>query len=718
MDKIFDFKACEAYYNQHWVDNNVFKASVNRDKKPFTVIMPPPNITSKLHIGHAFNCTIIDALIRFKRMQGYETLMLPGADHAAIATEAKVVEELKKEGLNKQDLTREQFMERIQNWYDHYSAIICNQFKRLGLSCDWTRFTFTMDDHCKEEVNKAFHRLYKDGYIYQGERMINWCPTCHTALSEIEVEYSEVKRQIWTIQYGPIRVATTRPETLFGDIAVAVNPNDKRYQNIIGKTVPLPLTNREIPVIADETVDMKFGTGAVKITPAHDHHDYEIAERHHLTYLKVIDENGKLFGDLVGKYAGMIVAEARAAVVADLQAQGLLVATKEYASNVGQCYRCHQTVEPAISKQWFVKMHDLAQPAIAALNNGLNIVPKKFQKIYLHWLNNIKDWCISRQLISGHRIPIEGETDVLDTWFSSALWPFVTLNKNQADFDYFYPTDVLVTAYEIIFFWVIRMVFSGLYHTKQLPFHTVLLHGLVRDSQGRKMSKSLGNGIDPLDIIEQHGCDVLRYSLLFGSRLDRDPNYGDEKITKARYFMNKIWNATKFVLIHKDNTLLVTALESFLKMLHPIAPYITEQIWHELGHDTDIAFEEFPTPSKGSKHWMQTSLNKIIRTITRRYEKYEFGIAANELQQWFWTDFCDKYIEECKPQTKAKPEPVVAPVDNHALAEHYRVEIARSSKMLANPGFLAKAPASLVKQEQEKLARFQELLYNLTSDEH
>ncbi|MCQ2381934.1 MAG: class I tRNA ligase family protein [Clostridia bacterium] len=715
MDKIFDFKSCEAYYNKHWVEDNVFKANVNRDKKPFTVIMPPPNITSKLHIGHAFNCTIIDALIRFKRMQGYETLMLPGADHAAIATEAKVVEELKKEGLSKQDLTREQFMQRMQNWYDHYQAIICNQFKRLGLSCDWTRFTFTMDDHCKDEVNKAFHRLYNDGYIYQGERMINWCPTCHTALSEIEVEYSEVKRQIWTIQYGPLQVATTRPETLFGDVAVAVNPNDKRYKDLIGKTVPLPLCNREIPVIADESVDMKFGTGAVKITPAHDHHDYEVGERHNLPHIKVIDENGVMCGE-VGKYVGMKVADARVAVVADLQAQGLLIATKQHMSNIGQCYRCHQTVEPAISKQWFVKMHDLAQPAIEALNNGLNIVPKKFQKIYLHWLNNIKDWCISRQLISGHRIPIEGETDVLDTWFSSALWPFVTLNKNQVDFEYFYPTDVLVTAYAIIFSWVIRMLFSGLYHTKQLPFHTVLLHGLVRDSQGRKMSKSLGNGIDPLDIIDQYGCDVLRYSLLVGSRLDRDPNYGDEKITKARFFMNKIWNATKFVQMHKDNTLLVTALESFLKMLHPIAPYITEQIWHELGHTTDIAFESFPTTIKGQKHWMQVSLNKIIRTTTRRYEKYEFGIAANELQQWFWTDFCDKYIEECKDKPKPKAEVVVTPVDTKAQAEHYRAEIERASKLLSNQGFLAKAPSDLVKQEQEKLARFKELLYNLTSE--
>ena len=715
MDKNFDFKACEAYYNAKWIDNNTFRANVNRDKKPFTVIMPPPNITSKLHIGHAFNSTIIDALVRFKRMQGYETLMLPGADHAAIATEAKVVEELKKEGINKHDLSREQFMERIQNWYDHYQAIICNQFKRLGLSCDWSRFTFTMEDHCKEEVNKAFHRLYNDGYIYQGERMINWCPYCHTALSDIEVEYSEVKRKIWTIQYGPLRVATTRPETLFGDVAVAVNPNDKRYQDLIGKTVPLPLTNREIPVIADESVDMKFGTGAVKITPAHDHNDYEVGERHKLSYIKVIDENGLMCGD-VGKYVGMTITDARAAVVADLEAAGLLLGTKEHISNVGQCYRCHQTAEPAISKQWFVKMHDLAQPAIQALNNGLNIVPKKFQKMYLNWLTNIKDWCISRQLISGHRIPIEGETDVLDTWFSSALWPFVTLNKNQEDFNYFYPTDVLVTAYEIIFFWVIRMVFSGLYHTKQLPFHTVLFHGLVRDSQGLKMSKSFGNGIDPIDIIEQYGCDVLRYSLLFGSSLDRDPNYGDEKITKARYFMNKIWNATKFVLMHKENELLVTALESFLKLLNPIAPYITEQIWHELGHETDLAFESFPTQIKGKKHWMLTSLNKIIRTITRRYEKYEFGIAANELQQWFWTDFCDKYIEECKDKPKPKVEKVEKPIDTQAQAEFYRAEIARASRMLNNPGFIAKAPAELVRQEQEKLARFQELLYNLTGE--
>ena len=716
MDKIFDFRACEQHYNDYWLNQNVFRAQVNRDKKPFTVIMPPPNITSNLHIGHAFDDTIIDVLIRFKRMQGYEVLMLPGADHAAIATEAKVTAELAKEGLTKHDLTREQFMQRIYAWYDKYQKIICNQFRRLGLSCDWTRFTFTMDEHCQKEVRKAFHRLHDDGYIYQGERMINWCQHCHTALSDAEVEYHEVKRSIWTIKYGEIKVATTRPETLFGDVAVAVNPQDQRYQHLIGKTVPLPLTDRVIPVIADDSVDMKFGTGAVKITPAHDHNDFAVGERHHLTPLKVIDEDGRLCGEAVGAYAGLSVAEARVNVVADLRAQGFLVAEKPHVSNLGQCYRCHQTVEPTISKQWFVKMKDLAQPAIAALGNGLMIVPKKFQKVYLHWLNNIKDWCISRQLISGHCIPIEGETDVLDTWFSSALWPFITLNKNPEDFAYFYPTNVLVTAYDILFFWVIRMVFSGLYHTKQLPFNTVLMHGLVRDSQGRKMSKSLGNGIDPLAVIDEYGADVLRYSIIAGSRLDRDPNYGEEKITKARNFMNKIWNATKFVKAHADNALLVSVQENFIKMLNPICPYITEQIWRELGHDTDLAFEPFPTPIKGTKHWIVTSLNKMIRTITRRYEKYEFGVAANELQQFYWSEFCDKFIEECKDKPKPKVEKVVEQIDVKAQMAIYQAEITRAEKLLNNPGFMAKAPQDLIASEQEKLARYQKLLYNLTSE--
>ena len=716
MDKVFDFAACEKRLNDYWFDQNVFRATVNKDKKPFTIIMPPPNVTARLHIGHAFNCTIIDTLIRFKRMQGYEVLMLPGADHAAIATEAKVVEELAKQGIKKRDLSRAEFMQHIERWYDKYKGEICNQFRCLGLSCDWTRFAFTMDEHSQNEVNRAFKRLYDDGYIYQGERMINWCETCHTALSDIEVEYREVKRSIWTIKYGDISVATTRPETLFGDVAVAVNPADKRYQHLIGKTVPLPLCNRDIPVIGDDTVDMKFGTGAVKITPAHDHNDYQMGEKHHLSSIKVIDEDGRLCGVAVGKYAGLTVAQAREAVVADLQKLGLLVATKPHVSNMGHCSRCHNTVEPMISKQWFVKMKDLAASAVAALDNGLQIVPKKFQKTYLHWLNNIQDWCISRQLISGHRIPIDGETDVLDTWFSAALWPFITLNKNPDDFAYFYPTDVLVTAYDIIFFWVIRMVFSGLYHTKQLPFNTVLLHGMVRDSQGRKMSKSLGNGIDPVDVIQKYGADVLRYSILVGSRLDRDPNYGDEKITKSRNFMNKIWNATKFVLAHQDNQLLVTVLETFIKLLNPIAPYITEQIWHELGHETDLAFEKFPEPIKGQKHWIVTSLNKMIRSTTRRYEKYEFGVAANELQQFFWAEFCDKFIEECKDNKKPVVEQKAVVEDSHAKIAFYRAEIARCEKMLNNPGFVAKAPKTLVQQEQEKLANFKQLLYNLTGE--
>lgn len=717
MDKIFDFAACEKRLNDYWFDQNIFKATVNKDKKPFTIIMPPPNVTAKLHIGHAFNCTIMDTLIRFKRMQGYEVLMLPGADHAAIATEVKVAEELAKQGIKKQDLTRAEFMQHVEKWYDKYKGEICNQFKRLGLSCDWTRFAFTMDEHSQEEVNKAFQRLYHDGYIYQGERMINWCQTCHTTLSDIEVEYSEVKRHIWTIKYGELCVATTRPETLFGDVAVAVNPADKRYQHLIGKTVPLPLCDRAIPVIADDTVDMKFGTGAVKITPAHDHNDYLVGEKHHLPSLKVINENGVLFGEAVGKYAGLTVAEAREAVVADLEKLGLVVSKKQHVSHIGQCYRCHHTVEPTISKQWFVKMSDLAKPAIDALDNGLRILPKKFQKVYLHWLHNIKDWCISRQLLSGHRIPIEGETDVLDTWFSAALWPFITLNKNQADFDYFYPTNVLVTAYDIIFFWVIRMVFSGLYHTKQLPFNTVLMHGLVRDAQGRKMSKSLGNGIDPIDVIEQYGADVLRFSIIVGSRLDRDTNYGDEKITKSRNFMNKIWNATKFVLAHQDNKLLVTVLENFIKLLNPIAPFITEQIWHELGHETDLAFEKFPEPIKGQKHWIVTSLNKTIRATTRRYEKYEFGVAANELQQFFWSEFCDKFIEECKDNKKPPVEKPVVEEDPRVKIDFYRAEIQRCEKMLGNPGFVNKAPKALVKQEQEKLANFKQLLYNLTGEQ-
>ncbi len=715
MDKIFDFQRVESELNNRWVSNNVFKATVNKNKKPFSIIMPPPNITSRLHIGHAFSDTIIDCIGRFKRMQGFEVLILPGADHAAIATEVKVVEELKKQGIEKKDLTKEEFMNHIEFWYKKYTKEICDQIKRLGISCDWTRFAFTMDDHSKDQVNKAFNKLHKDGYIYQGERMINWCATCNTALSDAEVEYSEVKRPIWTIKYGPISVATTRPETMFGDVAVAVNPKDTRYKNLIGTMVDLPLTGRQILVIADDSVDMKFGTGAVKITPAHDNADNAMGEKHKLPAIRVINEKGFLFGEYAGKYADLSVLDARAKVIEDLDKLGLIQSKKEIVSNIGECYRCHNTVEPSISKQWFVRMKDLAQPAIDVLNNGLKLVPKKYEKIYMHWLNNIKDWCISRQLFSGHQIPIEGETDVLDTWFSSALWPFSTLNKNKEDFEYFYPSNVMVTAYEIIFFWVIRMVFSGIYHTDKVPFENVLFHGLVRDGQGRKMSKSLGNGIDPVNIIDKYGTDVLRYSLISGSRLDHDPRYDEDKAVKARNFTNKIWNATKFVLAHKDNKMLVDVLEAFLKLINPVMPFITQEIWQVLGHTTELAFEEFPQPVKGNKHWIITSLNKIIKGTTQKYEKYEYGIAANELQQFFWTDFCDKFIEECKPVQKPKVEKVVVE-DPSIKINFYKSEIERAEKMLSNAGFVKNAPKELVESEKEKVAKYKALLYTLIGE--
>ena len=770
MEKNFDFANCEKRLNDFWLSNNTFKAAINKNKKPYTIIMPPPNITSRLHIGHAFGSTIMDAIIRYKRMCGFETLLLPGADHAAIATEVKVTEMLAKQGIKKSDITREEFTKHIEIWYKKYTAEICGQFKRLGLSCDWTRFQFTMNDHNKKEVVKAFRKLHGGGYIYKGDRMINWCPSCKTALSDAEVEYRQFTRPIWTIKYGgEISVATTRPETIFGDTAVAVNPDDKRYRHLIGKTVPLPLTDRKIPVIADSAVDMKFGTGAVKVTPAHDHADNEIGQRHNLPAVKVIDENGILFGEAAGKYAGLPVMEARKAVIADLQAAGNIIAVKQTESSIGECYRCHNIVEPAISKQWFVKMQELAKPAIDALNNGLTILPKKFQKIYLHWLNNIRDWCISRQLLSGHKIPIEGETDVLDTWFSSALWPFSTLNGNGDDFRYFYPTQTMVTGYDIIFFWVIRMVFSGVYHTGKLPFNTVLLHGLVRDSQGRKMSKSLGNGIDPIDIIEQFGADVLRFSLISGSKLDRDPWYGMERAVKARNFINKMWNAVKFYknftafscnaesvasnatkscknfvagfgnfekidnnavkfcekagfaadFIGGNNASpcpdsnrrnLIKILETFLKLINPIMPFITQEIWEIMGHTNQIAFEKFPTAEKGNL----PELNKIIKTITRRYEKFEFGIAANELQQFFWGWFCDEYIEYIKPQ---KPKKKAAPIENRdGKIAFYRSEIVRCENLLANKGFAAKAPRDLIKSETEKLDRFKKLLENITNE--
>lgn len=702
MDKVFDFKTAEAGIYKKWLDTDAFKAHVNPNKKPYTVIMPPPNVTARLHIGHAFGLTIQDIITRFKRMQGFEALFLPGADHAAVATEVKIVEELKKQGIEKSSLTRAQFMTHVDAWYKTYTAQIKDQMMRLGLSCDWSRFKFTMDPDCALAVDAAFKNLYEKGLIYKGKRMINFCPGCNSALSDAEVEYKEVQRVMYHVKYGDITVATVRPETITGDVAVAVNPKDKRYTKFIGKTVTNPLTGTQVPVIADDYVDMKFGTGALKITPAHDPNDYEIGLRHKLPTIVVPSE---------------VLAD-RDGAIAKLRANGALVHEKKYTGNVSVCYRCFKPVEPQISDQWFVKMTELAKPAIAALNNGLQIVPKKFEKIYLHWLNNIKDWCISRQIMSGHRIPIDGETDMLDTWFSSALWPFSTLGwtDKSADFKYFYPTQTLVTAYEIIFFWVIRMVFSGIEHTGKLPFERVVFTGLVRDGQGRKMSKSLGNGIDPISIIDEFGTDVLRFSLIVGTKLDRDPRYSIEKATLARNFINKIWNATKFFL----------AMNNSSDELRP------------------------------ADKWILTKLNTLIKSVTRKYEKFDFGVAANELQQFFWADFCDVYIEESK-QTRnrevfrhvletylkllhpvmpfvteqiwcdvlgntgtmltaefptANPkqnfktdfEPKRPVVDNTKLIASLQKEIARGEAMLFNANFVKNAPAELVKREREKLA--------------
>lgn len=741
MDKTFNFKECEQRINQKWLTGDYFRANVNPNKKPYTIIMPPPNITSRLHIGHAFTFSIQDILIRFKRMQGYEALLLPGADHAAIATEVKVVDELRKQGIEKSSLTREQFLEHIELWYKTYTAQIVEQLKRLGISCDWSRFAFTMDEVTTKAVKEVFKRLQDKGLIYKGERMINWCPRCRTALSDAEVEYKTMSRQMYEVRYGDLVVATTRPETIFGDTAVAVNPNDKRYQKYIGKTVKLPITGREIPVIADEYVDMKFGTGALKITPAHDPADNQIGVKHGLPSITVIDECGLMIRceyvpDCI---AGLDRDKARAKTVDELKRAGLLVAQKNYSGNIGKCYRCQDTVEPRISKQWFVAMKDLAKPCIEALDNGLMIVPKKYKKIYLHWLNNIKDWCISRQLLSGHKVPVDGETDVLDTWFSSALWPFCTLGwpDSSADFDYFYPTQTMVTAYDILFFWVIRMVFSGIEHTGKLPFDTVLFHGLVRDIQGRKMSKSLGNGIDPVDVIENFGVDALRFSLLAGTKMDRDPRYSVEKAELARNFINKIWNAVKFYNTIKD--------------------------------------KEARAQSTADK-WILSKLNATVKSINKKYEKFDFGVAASELQSFFWNDVCDWYIEESKTQPNAKVllaviqtflqmlapimpfvteqiyccelgladtlmyekfpqenkawnfpkekrefEQKIAKIKEERVAEKNKQqqqkriellkrEIMRSEGMLSNVGFVAKAPKQVVDAERQRLAENKKLL--------
>lgn len=651
MAKTYNPAEFEKDIYTEWEQKGYFKAKVDSNKLPFTIVIPPPNITGQLHMGHALDETLQDTLIRFKRMQGYSALWLPGTDHASIATEVKIVEQMAKEGLTKKDVGRDGFLERAWAWKEKYGGRIIEQLKTLGSSCDWSRLSFTMDEKCSKAVKEVFVNLYEKGLIYRGDRIINWCPDCKTALSDAEVEYVEEDSNLWYIKY-PVKdsdeyvtVATSRPETMLGDTAVAVNPKDERYLHLIGKTLVLPIVNKEIPIVADEYVELEFGTGAVKITPAHDPNDFEVGLRHNLEVIKVLNDDGAM-NEFAGKYCGMSATECRNRIVEDLKELGVLEKIEPLRHNVGHCYRCNHTVEPIVSKQWFVKMEPLAKPAIDAVRKkSVKFTPDRFSKIYFNWMENIKDWCISRQLWWGHRIPayycqdcgemmiskedvcvcskcgstnIKQDEDVLDTWFSSALWPFSTLGYPEMteDLKYFYPTDVLVTGYDIIFFWVARMIFSGLEHMKRIPFKDVLIHGLVRDSQGRKMSKSLGNGIDPTEIIAKYGADTLRFSLINGVSAGSDMRFSDEKIEGARNFMNKIWNASRFVLLNAEG----------------------KQI-------SDIKDCKLTVADK----WIITKLNKTIREVTVNMEKFEMGVALANLYDFVWTDFCDWYIELTKP---------------------------------------------------------------------
>ncbi len=633
-----------------WLEGDYFHAEVDAKKKPYTIVIPPPNITGQLHMGHALDNTLQDILIRFKRMQGYSTLWLPGTDHASIATEAKIVEKMREEGITKEELGREGFLERAWEWKEQYGGRIIEQLKKMGSSCDWKRERFTMDEGCNKAVKEVFVNLYEKGLIYRGERIINWCPKCLTSISDAEVEYEDQAGKFWHLRYpltdgsGFVELATTRPETLLGDTAVAVNPNDERYKEIIGKTVTLPLVGREIPVVADDYVAVDFGTGVVKITPAHDPNDFEVGLRHNLPIINVMTDDAHITEDYP-KYAGLDRYEARKAIVKDLEEGGFLVKIEDHAHNVGTCYRCSTTVEPRVSKQWFVKMEPLARPAIEAVKNGeTKFVPERFDKIYFHWLENIKDWCISRQLWWGHRIPVYycadcGEVivskddvdtctkcgsknvtqdpDTLDTWFSSALWPFSTLGwpDKTEELDYFYPTSTLVTGYDIIFFWVIRMMFSGIEHMGKPPFSTVLIHGLVRDPQGRKMSKSLGNGVDPLQEIDKYGADALRFTLATGNSPGNDMRYLPERVEASRNFANKIWNAARFILMNLDE--------------NEPAPYIPE----------NLAVED---------KWIISKFNTLAKEVTDNLEKFELGLAVQKLYDFIWDVFCDWYIEIAK----------------------------------------------------------------------
>ena len=651
LAKTYDPKGIEDRLYKKWMDNGYFHAKVNPDKKPFTIVMPPPNVTGQLHMGHALDETMQDILIRFKRMQGYEALWQPGTDHAAIATEVKVTEKLRKEGIDKNEIGRDEFMKHAWAWKEEYGGKIINQLKKLGASADWERERFTMDEGCSKAVQEVFIRLYEKGYIYKGSRIINWCPVCQTSISDAEVVHEDQDGFFWHINYPIVgeegrfvEIATTRPETLLGDTAVAVNPEDERYKDLVGKMLKLPLTDREIPVIADEYVDKEFGTGCVKITPAHDPNDFEVGRRHNLEEINILNDDATI-NSLGGKYAGMDRYEARKAMVEDLKEQGLLVKVVPHSHSVGTHDRCGTTVEPMIKPQWFVKMDEMAKAAIKTLDDGkLQFVPARFDKTYLHWLENIRDWCISRQLWWGHRIPayycdecgemvvgrempekcpkcgcthMHQDEDTLDTWFSSALWPFSTLGwpDKTPELEYFYPTDVLVTGYDIIFFWVIRMVFSALEQTGETPFHHVLIHGLVRDSQGRKMSKSLGNGIDPLEIIDKYGADALRLTLITGNAPGNDMRFYNERVEASRNFANKVWNASRFIMMNMEKNV-VEEPEDFLL--------------------------------KPADRWILSKVNSLTKEMTENMDKFELGIAVQKVHDFIWDEFCDWYVEIAK----------------------------------------------------------------------
>ena len=654
LEKNYDPKDIEDRLYSKWISKKYFHAEVNPDKKPYTIVIPPPNITGQLHMGHALDNTLQDILIRFKRMQGYEALWLPGTDHASIATEAKIVEAMRKEGITKEDIGREKFLERAWDWKKQYGGRIVSQLKKMGSSCDWDRERFTMDEGCNKAVKEVFVKLYNKGLIYRGERIINWCPHCLTSISDAEVEYEDQKGHFWHLRYpfadgsGYINLATTRPETLLGDTAVAVNPNDERYKDLVGKMLVLPLVHREIPLIADDYVDMEFGTGVVKITPAHDPNDFEVGLRHNLPIINVMTDDAKIV-DEYEKYAGMDRYEAREAIVKDLEAEGALVKVEDHDHNVGTCYRCGTTVEPRVSKQWFVKMKPLAGPAIDAVKNGeTKFVPDHFNKTYFHWLENIRDWCISRQLWWGHQIPafycddcgeivvtkektcncpkcgkeMRQDPDTLDTWFSSALWPFSTLGwpDDTEEMKYFYPTNTLVTGYDIIPFWVMRMMFSGIEQTGQVPFDTVLIHGLVRDSQGRKMSKSLGNGIDPLEVIDKYGADALRLTLVTGNAPGNDMRFYFERVEASRNFANKVWNASRFIMMNFAQN-------------------------EELANK-EVSADELTQADK----WILAKCNQLAKDVTALMETYDLGIAVQKIYDFIWEEFCDWYIEMVKPR--------------------------------------------------------------------